>query len=274
MPIDYSKPQITLLPFLIVSWDNQVRRYVRADSALTINGDLFAAVPELAINAITTDGGIEPQPHVFVVPSSLDPFTRLIYGVMPKVTVSIGELDADEPSTPPRIMAQGDVSKTITNFQGRPGLMQVSLATAKDRLQEAGLGIKCSAECGNIFGTLPCRATVASVTATVESINNTTLVLVSLPADTNKGAWLEGRYTRGYVLRGGLRIMIRKHSVGTRTLITAKPAPVEWVGQVVTVFEGCDKSQAACTAHGATASWMGLGVNMPPYNPLLEQPQQ
>lgn len=271
MAIDYTKPSLALLPVIIVQWFDQTRRYVCSDQSLTIDGNVYGAVPELSIDPIELSGGTDSKEVFFTVPSDIDPFPFLILGPFARVTVSTGMIDRDDLSQPPTITAKGKVTVTENVYQGKSGLMRVTLALTKSLLKGVSLGIKCTDRCPLFFGDGVCGATVASVTGTVATITGTSLVLSVLPSDSNKGAWGEGRYTRGRVQLDGLRIMIRKHVVGTKTLILAKKPPLYWIGQNVTVFEGCDKTIVACTAHGRQSRFLGAGRAMPDHNPIIEE---
>lgn len=274
--INLSLSALGFSPAIIVEWHDQVRRYVRASSDATIDDEEFTAVPELDFDIPPIGAGVEQEPAKVVVPADLDPFDKMATQVFSEVTVTIVEATFSNFSLVPRVVFRGIVGKTKMHHKNKSKLTEVTLLSRKDWLKDVSLGLKATDRCPLIFGDHVCGATVASVSATVSNASNgvegTTLRFSSLPGDT-AGAG-QGRYTRGYVLSDGLRILVRQHHFGDLRMTTAKAPPqVEgytWQGRTVTVFEGCTKDIPSCTFHGRQERFLGLGRVMPKYNPIIE----
>ncbi len=272
MPIDYSNPSLLLCPCLEVTWHDQTRRYVRSDSAVSCDGNVYASLPAIDFESIEYRGGTEPEEVQFTCSSLAEPFGLMARETHARVTVRIGELDLSSLSDPPNWMVRGTVDKTTLNSKGKSGTVLVSVETSKGSIKGLSLGIKATDRCPLFFGSDTCGAVPATVTATVATVSGSQITFVSLPNDSQKGAWTAGRYHRGRVERDGIRILIRKHHVGAKKLTLANLIPPSWVGQVVTVMEGCDKSTDACVAHGRQSRFLGIGGAMPDYNPIIESP--
>lgn len=276
MPLfDPSKPILGYLPTIKLTWWTQTRWYVRADHDLTIDGQLYTAVPELEITLTEQHGGVEDKPSFIVVPLSLDPFDKMIVSEHAEIELTIGEADLTDLTTAPFVHLIGHVVRTKARFRGKTRLMRVEVWGRKAFMKDVSLGLKATDKCPLIFGDpLICRAIVATVQATVSTIAGTELNFSVLPNDTAKGVWPDGRYTRGFVQFEGLQLLTLQHEIGAKQFIMAKSPPQivghSWAGKVVTVFEGCDKTILACEAHGRQESFLGIGIKMPKYNPILE----
>jgi hypothetical protein len=273
MAIDYSKDSLRLSPCLEVSWSDQVRRLVRANDSVTCDGEVYQSAPALEFSEVEYRGGTEPEQVDFSCGSGISPFREMSQGTHAPVTVRIGELDLSDLSEPPNWLVSGEVSQTTLNSKGRAGTVQVVIRTTKSRLKGLSLGIKATDRCPLFFGSETCGAVPGTVSAVVSSVSGSQLILSSLPNDTTKGGWAAGRYHRGRVERNGVRLLIRKHHVGLSKLTLANLIPPDWVGQSVTVIEGCDKTISACSAHGRQSRFLGIGGAMPDYNPIIESPE-
>lgn len=272
--IDLTKPAIGFAPCIVVQWHDQVRRYVRALESLTIDGDAYTAVPSLDFEFPTIDGGVVDRPVTLVVPDDLDPFDKMAFSTYAEVEVSILEADFSDLDASPRVAFVGHVGSTNLHYRGKSRLMSMQLLGRKHFLKDVSLGIKATDRCPLFYGDHVCGATVTTVSATISTINGTVVNFSSLPSDSVKGSWANGRYTRGFVEKDGLRILIRRHSVGNKRFTLAKAPPqmsgYTWEGATVTVYEGCDKGIDACEAHGRQSRFLGVGRRMPKHNPIIE----
>ena len=274
MAIDSSKPALSLIPCIEVTWSNQVRRYCRAEQNLTIDGKVYTAMPEMDFEFEFRSGGIEDKPQYIIVDLDDDPFDKMILYAFPPTTIRVLEADGNDLLASPSPIYLGEVATTKARFSGNVRVMRVECWGRKADLKDVSLGMKCTDRCPWAFGQSPCGASPNTVQAEVESLNGTVMRLVSLPNDSDQGSWNAGRYTRGYVEFDGLRIMIRKHNEGNRKLVLAQAPPQSssytWVGETINITEGCDKSKTACEAWGQQEWFGGIGYRMPEYNPILE----
>lgn len=274
--IDLSKSVLGFVPCIELQWGTaNVRRYCRAAADHVFDGETYTAVPALDIEYQMQDGGTKAKPILLSVPIDLDPFDKLISQTFAPIEVTLLEADFADPSAVPRTAFVGQLYKTIAHYQGKSQLVRMEVFGHRFFLTDVSLGIKCTDRCPWFFGDHVCGATVANTDSEVESITGTELICTSLANDV-AGAGGNGYYTRGYVEFDGLRIMVRKHYPGDRKLVMAKAPPQisghTWVGETVTVYAGCDKTIASCTGWGRQARFGGYGLQMPPYNPLIQDP--
>jgi hypothetical protein len=281
--VDLSQPSVGLIPVLWVTWGSSGDlRFARSRQPLTIDGDLYAPLPEMEVTFPMLTGGIDSgtatKPVKIVVPDDIEPFASMVVENHAEVTVRVFEADTNDLDATPLLRWVGLVQRTRAHYKGQTRLMELSITGRKALLQDISLGIKASNRCPWQFGDdATCGATVAERDATVraDGVDGTTLRFSDLPADSKKDAWPPGRYTRGYVMYDELRIMIRKHVLdengdGVKKVVLARAAPQSWNGQVIKIYEGCDKTVAACTAHDRTESFLGIGLRMPKHNPIIE----
>lgn len=277
--IDLSKSVLGFVPCIELRWfdQNQIRRYCRADADHTFPDHLggpdvlYTAVPALDIEYQNQDGGTEYRPIFVIVPTDLDPFDKMITQTFAEVEITILEADFSAITDTPRVAFVGTVFKTRANYRGKSKLVKVDCVGRKQFWKDVSLGVKATDRCPWFFGDHVCGAVVAATMEEVESIDGTEIVLTALTNDTAGSG--NGRYTRGYVEFEGLRIMVRSHDFGNKRLVMAKAPPqiegYTWVGETVTIFEGCDKSIEACEFYGRQAFFGGIGRQMPSYNPLV-----
>jgi len=268
--IDPSKAAIGILPLLVVSWHTNEARYCRGTQAVIVSGDTYGAIPAIDVELPVIDGGVEDKPCKIRLPATTYPFADMIHHKGAETEVTVMEADVNDLSLTPRVVFKGTLSKVRTNWRSYNGMIEIELVGRKHFIKDAAIGIKCTDRCPLMFGDTVCGATPAFVTATVLSVDGTLIELVSLTNDSVKPPWTSGRYTRGTVSLNGLKLMVREHKTGLKKLLLANPPPASWVGQVVTIKEGCDKTVLACKAHGREERFLGIGLAMPKYNPIYE----
>ena len=272
MSIDLTSSVFGYLLCVEFSWWTQTRRFCRSAASQTVNGQAYESLPELEIDYSQQDGGIEDSPIGIIVRSDIDPIWKMVSQTHAPVTVRLLEADQNDLAAPPRVAFVGTVSKTRANYRGRTRLVRAEVQGPRAQIKDVSLGLKATDRCSWIFGSFPCGAPVVTVSATVTAINGTSLLFTTLPNNTLLAG--AGRYTRGYVEFEGLRILVRSHDVPSKTLVLAKPAPqidgYTWLGKSVAVATGCTKTREACIEHGQSTNFMGIGLAMPPYNPIIE----
>lgn len=273
-PIDYAKPAFGFVPLLAAEWDGGAAYYARQRESITIADQVYEAMPEMELEFPSISGGLDDNPVRLTVPDSAHPFDKMIVSAFPEVKIRVLEGDYENPNDEPLIQWTGIIQKTLARYKGKTRLMQLTVVGRKFFLRDVSLGLKATDRCPWFFGDRNCQAEVASTPASVSALDGTKINFWSLPNDTAKGGWTQGRYTRGFVEKDGLRILIREHRIGSAEFILAKAPPQSsgwtWEGELVTVYEGCDKSIAACEAHGQQLRFGGIGINMPKHNPIIE----
>ncbi len=274
--VDLTQSALGFVPLILLEWGSSEMRYARSREPLTIDGETYLPMPEMDISFPMLNGGTEDKPVKITVPTTADPFDKMIITAFPETQITIMEGDFGDLNATPLIAYVGHVQKTKAHYKGKSRLMEVSIVGRKFFLKDVSLGLKCTDKCPWFYGDDVCGDTPTSVSAEVSTVDGNILNFTTLPSDSIKGSWASGRYTRGVIEKDGLRIMIRQHHVGSKKFTMAKPPPQQtgytWDGETVTVYEGCDKSVAACGAHGQSEYFGGFGLLMPKYNPIIENP--
>lgn len=272
---DYATTSIGFMPLLQLRWHTGtgsfIKRYCRADQDLEIptgSGIMYTALPAMDIEIRPQTGGIEDEPALVTVPLDTEPLASMIIEPHAEVEVVILEADFADLAPNPTSRFIGRIGKTIARRHGRTRLIQFECWGRKAFLDQLSLGIKTTDRCPLIFGDMTCQAVVGFEDVEVMSVSRRSLYFVSLPNDDIGGG--NGRYTRGHVTFQGLSIGILRHRVGEARVVLMKNPPGGWLGQTVRIFEGCDKTIPDCTFYGREESFLGIGLAMPKYQPILE----
>lgn len=141
------------------------------------------------------------------------------------------------------------------------------------------LGIACTPACAWTLGDKTCGVDVASAeeTGTVAAVEGKTLtlttgtdssVVTSKPTTTY--------WQRGFVTFESLSIGIRvwaSTQVDPYSFALVHDIPSSWLGEVVTLTPGCDKTPGTCnTLWSNLDRFGGLGIAIPRYHPVVENP--
>ena len=112
-----------------------------------------------------------------------------------------------------------------------------------------------------------CRKAVTEESHVIDSVNGSVITLTTPPNDPTTKL-----FNQGHIAFGAQRIKIKYHETGA-SFQMARPVPLSWAGQSVTLVSGCDKLLTTCrTIHNNESRFMGLGIAMVGYNPLYENP--
>lgn len=273
MPIDLDQSSFGYLIAVEFNWWTQTRRYCRADHNLTIGGSSFIAVPQLDFSHEQMHGGAIDVKAQLSMPIDIIPLLHMITAPHAPVTVTVYEVDIDNPVNP-RCVYVGKIASTIARYRGKTELVLARLEGIRKEFEDVSLGIKVTDRCPWLFGDLSCGFDLPAVTtsATIIDIVGDRIELDSLSNDVVGGG--NGYYTRGNVEFEGLRMMIRQHQIGARRLRLAEAPPQQegytWLDQVITIRPGCDKSIPTCQFFGRESSFGAVGLKMVPYNPIIE----
>lgn len=285
--IDHDKSQLGFMPMLRITWGinefSEVARYVRADEdqslydAVTDQAETWIAVPEMDIEFETQDGGTQAKPVRITVPVTTYPINQMIAETFGPTEIAILEGDFTDLTAEPRLAYIGQIAKTKARFKGKSQLVEVELQGRKLFMKDVSLGIKATDRCPWFFGDHICGFALAANSCTVTSLAGTKMTVSSLfDGGLPPYEGVAGIFTRGFVEHRGLRILIRQQnqSQGSTDMILAKAAPQSgantWLNQVINAYKGCDKSVAACVYWGREASFGGIGLLMPKYDPFRQ----
>lgn len=128
-------------------------------------------------------------------------------------------------------------------------------------------GMPCTEQCGwHVFGGLGCGAPVLMETQVVSSIENNVVTVTGPLNNTTTNL-----YNKGFIEYLGSRIQVKYHSSGLSFELSKYPPPT-WIGRIVKIYAGCDRSITTCRSiHNNESRFLGLGFCMIDYNPLYEE---
>lgn len=186
------------------------------------------------------------------------PFSRVEVSVIEVV------LDDDLNISDPRYLFSG----LLYQCSPKPTIGVVDL-TCRDYKYYTDItaGMACTEQCGwAVFGGLGCGASVPSESHVVTGITGNVVTLQGPLENTTTTL-----YNKGYMEYKGSHISIKYHSTGLSFEMSKFPPP-SWLGKIVTIYAGCDRSLDTCkTIHNNEANFLGLGYCMVDYNPLYEE---
>lgn len=260
-------------PLVTFTWGvSNVARYCRWTEDLTIGEDTFLHEPSIKIFSDKPQGGgTEDSPFEIEMRLNRSPADTLssVYAHA-KVHCVIEEVAPDDPSTR-QLIYKGIVTRVNVKPGGRGALARLKIAGPKRRLQAAA-GIQALSTCPWILGQSPCGYDMSAnkLTGTIQEIGTdgkANRILVNITSPTNME---NRRWNRGYVRVDGLDITIRKSFNDNQWRFDLREIPPpDWENAQCELFPGCDGQIATCRLHGQEATFGGIGINMPDYNPLF-----
>lgn len=291
-----NKQQYLLLTFIFGN-PTQVKRYTNWGTSIDPQGANFVSVPKMEVRLPANTGILgakDLQISMDIDDSTrdfLEPLTRSVdvYGPVECQIMEVVEgVDLGDSATQ-TMPFRGRVSKTILNDQEIVDRVRIDVRNVKARQNEASLGLQCSAQCqarlygpgcatGNGFGG-PSGTGVAA--SGPQQFNERKLVRVDtidgvvMTMQTDPSLAAPKTFQFGYAALNGLHIDIFDwDALDPMRIVLRRQAPVEWLGQQIELFPGCDNTIAGCrTLWGNEDNFMGYGVGMPAHDPSLESPQ-
>ena len=253
--------------------------YTDSDSDQVFGGQLYTSTPELEIKLPKNTGMVDPAPCNFILPIA-DTFTRaLTDGILtnPRVRVTVHEIIKAHNTTATNLTTfTGEVVGASKNFQGRRDTLALSALSPKAMLDTIAIGIPCNHHCGNALGDRYCGISFSpgerTKTPSIAAIDGKKItVSTGHIADGNEDRF----YAKGFMDYDGVRVMVqewRNEVEGDKhDFFMQERVPDEWLGKVVTLFSGCDKSIETCrTRYSNESQFNGRGHAMPQYHPLFE----
>lgn len=174
------------------------------------------------------------------------------------------------------LLFSGQVTATIRNYQGRANARAIKAKSKKTYL-DVKMGLQIDHQCPFIFNGLGCDSgTFAGGSPLHSNPSAATVATISghkLTVTADLTAPIQHLFRKGYVSFDGINIDIRDFDslISLRDLYLTRQAPDYWVGQVIQIFPGCDKTIENCRDQVNEANFGGIGYGMPAYNPALEQ---
>jgi len=170
----------------------------------------------------------------------------------------------------------GKVSSTIRNEGGRANARLIKAKSWK-QFFKVRMGMPADHQCPFMFGRIGCESgTVAgggpnplgaSPSRTISLIegHKVTLSAVLTPSFPTE-------FNKGYIEKDGIKIDIREFdgAVAADVLYLTRQPPTYWLGEVVVVNPGCNKSIENCRLWNNEQNFGGVGYGIPAYNPNFE----
>ena len=252
--------------------------FTDSDSDQVHAGQLYTSTPELEVKLPKNSGMIDPQPCNFILPIADVMTRRITDGILTnfRIKVDVSEIvkiqgvDIISPTT-----FDGEVVGAAKNFNGRRDMLALSALSQKAMLERIIIGVPCNHQCGNALGDRFCKVNMSLGERTknvqVNAIDGKKITVNSVIA-----TGLEDRfYAKGYMDFDGITVLIhdwRNEVEGDRLdFFMQERVPDEWLGNVVTLFSGCDKNVETCRfRYDNESEFNGRGYATPAYHPLLE----
>jgi hypothetical protein len=174
-----------------------------------------------------------------------------------------------------KLLFRGQVTSTIRNYQGRAGSRAIK-AKSKKVFLNVKMGLQIDHQCPFIFNGLGCNSGTFAGGAPLHSNAGGGTILsieghkITMTAPLT--AAINNLYRKGYVTLDGINIDVRDFdaSIDASVLYLTRQPPTYWVGKVIQVFPGCDKTISNCRDQVNEPNFGGVGYGMPAYNPNFE----
>lgn len=263
-------------------------RYTDADQDTTFEGNVYLSRPTMEVKLAPYTGMLKESSPRITLPS--DTFIDALSEGQAHAPVTIRvvvSLESDNPGSPTddvQELFKGLVAITTRNISGRLNQVTLKCVTWKQE-SDRPCGLQANPQCfwkfqgrGCVVDSPPGSLSfISAVTPTVPATRAPTVLsisgeLLTLTASPTGGPFTDQIFHRGFFEFDGLSIGIREWAVGTDTqFLLERPAPDSWVGQVVTLHQGCDKTLLTCQNRYANDDFFGgFGVAIRDYNPIFE----
>lgn len=266
------------LQILLVSFHwgvSNVARYNRGTTNLLIGGETYYAEPTLTFRFDNPlSGGTDDSPMSLQMMMTKPPFTTLCLPYTHAAVKVLVEFFSPSDGEKYEVFS-GRIGRIKVKPGGVQGLASAKVVGTKARLN-ATLGIPALSSCVHKFGDenqsrcgVPLDAKRVNGTITAVSYNGimNAISVSGLPA----GDYSNTRWNRGYIEYDGLRITIRRsYGTGVYYELKMQPPPY-WLGKLVTLTPGCDKTLATCRYWQNESQFLAPGFAMPNRNPVFEE---
>lgn len=271
--------------FFLVSFDNLITgtnfaRFTTLDSDYVFEGNEYLSETRMTIGLPRNDGTLGEEPAVITLPREQQFAQDITSGLRyPATELRIIEIQKGDGAISTDVLRPfvGLMTLARRKVGGRQATVSISALPLKARMQQVALGLQCMQNCVNRLGDGFCKVNMA---VSPQRLLNVDVVAIDGPKITLLNSeipsGLQDRfYQRGYIVRQGFEFQIRdwRNEVeGTKAeFFLFRRPPASWVGQTVTVFSGCDKTNGTCQSrYNNIANFKGAGAKMPAYNPVYE----
>ena len=260
-----------------ISWgalsDRKVSSFTDHNETVATSKGTFTPDPLLRVHPVDLFGSLEEPLRKIDLSLSFDGLKAGITAgeAWPTTTVEVWELHRAPSGDAYYMVFKGDVIRAIRNPKGSTEIYQLSIAGEKYKLNGKRLGIPMLEICDNTFGdpnTCKVQTNPISEVATITAIDDQTVTITGL---STQGV---GYWTKGYVEAFDLRLRIQNWDSNQQFLLNRPPPTDQWLGASATVVPGCDGTSAVCYGRWNNLSnFNGLGIRMPDYHPIMENPR-
>jgi len=263
--------------FTNVTTSDVLAAYTDRDSDTDFEGQLYTSETSMEIQLPENNGLLNEAPCNIVLPVLAGFLTDLTSGLpQPQVNVDVVEfVKAEGYSSVVLRTFSGLVAGAKRNATGRKNYVSMSALPVKARLQTITLGEPCNHQCINRLGDGRCQVSFLGSPNRV-LINLSDIDGTQVTVSTTIPSGLEDRfYQRGFMSLDGLLIGVqiwRNEIEGDKQIffLNRRP-PTSWIGPVITLFSGCDKTIETCRSRYANEDhFNGRGYHMPAYHPNFE----
>lgn len=270
MPIEHAAleaPTKTNVYLVQFTYGTETVRYTNAHQDEKHLGATFTSIPTLSVKIPEFTGGIQEDDFIVNLPRA-NTFAREIASgeAVPRVRMIVREKIDTRNHSHVDILHDGIAQVVTSNADGKADRYRFSSKTIKQRL-DIKMGVPATITCQHTFGlSSDCGIdeTALQESVTITRVNPGGLV-VTVASVTASTPW-----TGGYLSLDGLRISIRDYA-GADEFALKVPPPPRWQGRTVVATPGCRKSWEACGFDWANQEqFLGLGVAIPDYHPLVE----
>lgn len=273
------------IPYLLVDFaygDGYAthERYTTYSTDVDFGGDTYTSLRSMEIELPNHTGGTESTPCKIEVPLQAGLFTRISNGLPHspvKVTIRkvVSKLAVDTATgdTVTFFAFRGEVKRVFRHINGRSDAIRMECLDVKAALSSP-TGLPVIPTCRWTFASESCGVTVPpALILTGKNVSAIEGTKVTIDVFTIPDVAYGDAYRRGYLERDGLRIGIRVYTRGNGYVHLDQQPPSDWLNQTVTVFPGCVKTLAACTAYGNVGRNGAFGAKLPDFHPIYEEPQ-
>lgn len=251
------------------SLDPKFARYTDWTTEADFAGAKFESVPTMEFKIGRHTAKLDEDSTTITLPQNLAFIAALVTGEPhSRIRVRIFEVSQiDTTQKVGQVIFLGLVSSITKNVDQIENRAQLVCTNIKSRMK-VNLGVVASHQCQLIFTKKGCNATPFTTTGEVYDIQGLSLFISGDFSTFNKVV-----LRRGICSFEGLDVTIRDGDflVGGAVLRLNRRPPRVWLNQVIDIQSGCDRQLTTCRGEYANEdSWLGLGIAMPAYDPLLE----
>ena len=235
-------------------------------SSITLFGVTYISMPQIEVTLPANTIGLKEDPLSLYLP--LNGFTAELSIGEPvsRVQVEVREYIRGSKDSLAEVIFRGTLQNVVRNSDGRPDRVLLESRNVKSDF-EVPLGIASTVECQwALFGP-GCGLSIVSQTGQILTINKATITTSGLTPPRDH------YWHMGYVEFEGVRVKVRDHQGTSSTMILERDPPRRWLGKTAKFVPGCRKTIEACRDEwGNEEFFLGLGIGIPDYHPLIETP--